>query len=206
MAAGTGLKCVVPGDWFPQVDSQDGQEAKSPLLPLPCDLERESPRDVFVLKSADDDFTLNATLAVKLQEFGLNLPEEELDFDTAGEYLDWVKGLVADRTDWEVTDELYLATFAYSKLAMWRDLGIFKENDTDHPVVRTLAGAEPLEAGDPTPSASVRLLHSVVCNPDRRPETRGHGAHSFSREWVWHGRHPDREGSGSPSPDQRRHR
>ena len=91
---------------------------------------------------------------MKLEEqFGINLPEEESDIETAEGYLESVREIVANRPDWEVIGDLYLATFAYSKLAMWRDLGIIKDKGTEHPVVLTLAGVNPFESRESTPRA-----------------------------------------------------
>ena len=46
-------------------------------------------------------------------------------------------------------DAVYLSTFAYSKLAMWRDLQIIRENGTDHQIILTLAGGSiPVEPDD----------------------------------------------------------
>lgn len=131
---------------------EDGEHARSPLLLLPSELERASPRDAFTLRSEDDDLTTNATLAVKLMEFGIELPKADSEIETAGGYLDAVRLLVAQRPDWQVHDEVYLATFAYSKLAMWRDLDLIKHNGTDHPIVLPLAGSDPPKQPDNTPS------------------------------------------------------
>ena len=131
----------------------EGQRAKAPLLLLPCDLNRASPRDPFILLQDEDDLTTNSTLAVQMGMLGIKLPESELEIDAVIDYLDSVRQLTMSRTDWSVTDEIYLATFAYSKLAMWRDLETIRERGTDQPVVRALAGAEPRTEHDVTPSA-----------------------------------------------------
>ena len=82
--------------------------------------------------------------------------------ETAGEYLDTVRGLVEQRPEWEIKEDVYLATFAYSKLAMWHDLEIIKNNGTDHPVVLTLAGAGALAQRDHTPSALPSLPQDLA--------------------------------------------
>ena len=120
---------------------EDGQESMSPLLLLPCDLSRSSPRDAYELTEIDDEPTTNGTLAVKLHEFGIDLPVTE-DIVTPGSYLQRVRQLIAKRDGWSVTDDVYLATFAYSKLPMWRDLEVMRTEGTDHPIVTTLALGE----------------------------------------------------------------
>ena len=58
-------------DW---VDS-DGEPARSPLLLIPCDLERDSPRDPYRLQLEDDDPVVNPTLRHQLAEIGIELPD-----------------------------------------------------------------------------------------------------------------------------------
>ena len=122
---------------------EEGDQAKSPLLLLPCDLKRSSPRDPFVLSREDDDATHNATLRHKLSEFRIGLPEFE--HDTYAAYLDKVSELVSKKDGWRVTNEVVLATFQYTKLAMWEDLQQMRVTGVTHPLVRRLAGEEPAE-------------------------------------------------------------
>ena len=96
---------------------EDGETTLSPLLLIPCDLERASPRDPFRLRREDDDATDNATLRHKLGLAGIALPEFA---DMApNQYFAAVEAAVRTRREWRVTPDTYLATFAYSKLAMW---------------------------------------------------------------------------------------
>ena len=121
----------------------DGRVLASPLLLLPCELERASPRSPFTLRCADDDLVANATLAAKLRnDFGIELPELDLDTATPGECLDSYRDAFNQRHDWTVSSDLYLSIFAYSKLAMWRDLEELKEDPAGHGMVSMLAGVE----------------------------------------------------------------
>ena len=121
----------------------DGRVLTSPLLLLPCELERASPRSPFTLRCADDDLGTNATLAAKLRnDFGIELPELDLDTATPGECLDAYRDAFKQRRDWTVSNDLHLSIFAYSKLAMWRDLEELKEDPTGHGMVAMLAGVE----------------------------------------------------------------
>ncbi len=117
---------------------EEGQSVKSPLLLLPCDLERSSPRDAFILRREDDDVAVNATLRHKLQEFTIDLPE--FDHDNYTDYLDTVKGLITNRSSWNVSYETILAVFPYTKMAMWEDLQQMRQAGMTHPLVRQLAG------------------------------------------------------------------
>lgn len=120
---------------------EDRERAKAPLLLLPCDLQRSSPGEPFVLRREDDDATANATLRHKLREFEITLPE--FDHETYGDYLREVSELTAGRDGWRVTEEVVLSTFQYTKLAMWEDLDQMQSVGVTHPLVRRLAG-EPM--------------------------------------------------------------
>jgi hypothetical protein len=121
---------------------EDGEKASAPLLLLPCHLGKAAPREAFTLAQNDEDLAANPTLIVKLQDFGITLPEVDSGLENPSEYLDVVRRLVRRRPEWEVHEDVYLATFAYSKLAMWRDLEIIKVNGTDHPIVNALTSGE----------------------------------------------------------------
>lgn len=136
---------------------QDGKEGFAPLVLLPCRLDRASPRDAFTLRLEDDDLSPNNTLSVKLMEFGITLPDPAPDLESVSVYLDSMKELIKGRPDWEVKDDIYLATFAYSKLAMWRDLDLVRNHGTDNSIVLALAGSA-IEEIDATPSAEIASL------------------------------------------------
>ena len=135
-----GLNVLFLAVGFLEWIDQEGEQAKSPLLLLPCDLKRSSPRDPFVLSREDDDASDNATLRHKLREFDVTLPEFE--HESYSEYLDVVSRLVAGRAGWSVTNEVVLAIFQYTKLAMWEDLEEMRGTGMTHPLVRRLAGEE----------------------------------------------------------------
>jgi hypothetical protein len=124
--------------------ADDSTHAKAPVILVPCDLERASPRDPFCLRREEDDAVINATLKHQLSLLGVSLPE----FDPGGginAYLDQVDRRVAHRQGWSVTKEFVLGTFQYSKLAMWEDLERLKTEDITHPLVRSLAGDKDAE-------------------------------------------------------------
>lgn len=117
---------------------EEGQSVKSPLLLLPCDLERPSPRDAFVLRREDDEVAVNATLRHKLHEFNLNLPE--FDHEEYVDYLNVISVLIRDHPSWKVSNEIILSVFPYTKMAMWEDLEQMRQAGITHPLVRQLAG------------------------------------------------------------------
>ena len=124
---------------------EDGEQARSPLLLIPCDLERESPRDPFRLVREDDDPAVNPTLRHQLARLGIGLPEyrnESDEHEPIETYIGWVGTLAAGRTDWTVDSGIFLGTFSYSKLAMYEDLTRMSEDGTRNELTSLLAGAE----------------------------------------------------------------
>lgn len=119
-------------------EDETGEIAQAPLVLVPCDLERASPRDHYYLRKEDDDLTVNATLIYKLGKLGVTLPEFDVE-ETIGSYLRAVENSVQGHR-WTVEKNLVLDTFQYSKAAMWEDLEGLKNSDVDHPLVRGLAG------------------------------------------------------------------
>ncbi len=133
----------------------NGNQADAPLLLYQVDLDRNSPREPFTLGEEDEDIHHNHTLAVKLREFGIELPE--YDADAPSEYFAAVRRQLVDsrlgapRPGWSVKEDVYLAAFAYSKLAMWNDLERIRVHGVRHPIARALAGDAPDIRGLPSP-------------------------------------------------------
>ena len=73
--------------------------------------------------------------------------------ESIAHFLDSVRAVVKDRDGWEVVDDIFLANFSYSKLAMVRDLDVIKEHGTDNPIVLALGGlsSDEVEPGESNP-------------------------------------------------------
>ena len=108
-------------DWI----DADGERARSPLVLIPCDLERASPRDPFRLRAEDDDPVVNPTLRHQLSVLGVDLPAlggDSSEDESIDAYVAAVGDLVGSRGDWSVDAAIALGAFSYSKLAMYQDL------------------------------------------------------------------------------------
>ena len=108
-------------DWI----DADGERARSPLVLIPCDLERASPRDPFRLRAEDDDPVVNPTLSHQLSILGVDLPAlggDSSEDESIDAYIAAVGDLVKSRGDWSVDAGIALGAFSYSKLAMYQDL------------------------------------------------------------------------------------
>ena len=108
-------------DWI----DADGEPARSPLVLIPCDLERASPRDPFRLRAEDDDPVVNPTLSHQLSILGVDLPAlggDSSEDESLDAYIAAVGDLIGSRADWAVDGGIALGAFSYSKLAMYQDL------------------------------------------------------------------------------------
>ena len=131
----------------------DRGEAEAPLLLLPCDLTRASQRSEFRLSPTDDDFERNDTLGVQLEKlFNLALPDA-VGVDNPSDYFDSVRKAINGQQGWSVEDKVYLGAFAYSKLAMWRDLEALKNRGTDNEIVKVLSGLSKPDNSNSAPAS-----------------------------------------------------
>ena len=124
---------------------------------MPCDLERESPRDPFRLVRGDDDPVANPTLRYQLALLGIQLPEfgnEPAEDEPIEAYIGRVGALTRGRGDWSVDSGIVVGTFSYSKLAMYEDLTRMQEQGVRSELTRLLAGSEAQKERDRTDGAS----------------------------------------------------
>lgn len=108
-------------DWI----DADGEQARSPLVLIPCDLDRASPRDPFRLRAEDDDPVVNPTLSHQLSILGVDLPAlggDSVEDESIDAYIAAVGDLVESQAKWSVDASIALGAFSYSKLAMYQDL------------------------------------------------------------------------------------
>lgn len=148
-----GLNVLFLAVGFLEWIDEDGDEARSPLILIPCDLGLASPRDPFYLIRESDDAESNATLMYALSEQGISLAE--FGDSAPSEYIRFVSEAVSKREGWRVTNDMYLATFAFSKMPMCKDLERMRVDGVDHPLVRQLAGGE--DASSPADLATTDL-------------------------------------------------
>jgi hypothetical protein len=115
-------------------------ELLSPLVLVPVQLQRPSPRDPFRIHRSEEDVVLNPALTVKLEfDHDLRLPELDIDSEQLVGYLDRVRETIADVARWKVEDRVVVRTFTFQKEAMFRDLLDNEGSIAAHPLVRALA-------------------------------------------------------------------
>ena len=136
-------------------DDRAQETVRSPLLLIPCQISRDSVRDPWMLKPADDDPFLNPALRVKFQsDFGLQLPEYD-DFDDLD--LENLASQVQDalQAGWRVEPSAYVGIYGFAKEAMYRDLLDHIELVAGDSQVQTLALGEP--AGETRDALSISV-------------------------------------------------
>ncbi len=127
-------------------ESEHSEKAwKAPLILIPVVLERKSVQAGFKLIMRDDEPIFNPTLIEMLRaDYQITLPqlEGELPTDHSGldipKILQTVRAAIRDIKGWEVTEEVVLSTFSFSKYLMWKDLQDNAELLKENSVVRHL--------------------------------------------------------------------
>lgn len=119
---------------------EDQQAACSPIILVPCELKRKSPRDPhYLVCDETDEQDVNVTLHYQLSSAaGVTLPER--GENSIAEYLHAVAAAVQGKEKWSVDAGIVISTFPYSKLAMWSDLNVMAKGGVKHPLVRRLGG------------------------------------------------------------------
>lgn len=109
------------------IDPDTDNEVKSPLLLVPVELTRKSPREPHRLIMAEEEPVVNPALVVKMEnDFGVELPPlDEIDSIDTDDYLRQVERSIVDRP-WAVTKEMAIDVFSFHKEVMYKDL---KENE-----------------------------------------------------------------------------
>lgn len=120
-----------------------GDERRSPLLFVPVALESDGPRQPHRLKPTREDRAVNLALALKLREYGIDLPPSE-DVDAALEAGGLREALGLFRRlelpdGWLIEDLASLSTFMFAKEAMFRDLEANEARVLDHDLLGAIA-------------------------------------------------------------------
>lgn len=137
--------------------TERGQVCRAPLLLVPVSLQRSSVRADFRLAMHEDEARFNPTLLELLrQDFHLRMPEFDGDLPTDQSGIDvariWriVRTHVQDLKGWEVTENVVLSTFSFTKYLMWKDLNDRADLLKRNPVVRHLIDTPKHSFGDGT--------------------------------------------------------
>jgi hypothetical protein len=116
-------------------------ESVSPLWMVPCELESKGPDAPLRIRVADEEPQVNPALEYCLRErHKIRLPElpDEPETTSLARLLGEVDQAVRERR-WETTDEMWLSTFSFESLVIYRDLQALTEAACEHSVIATLA-------------------------------------------------------------------
>lgn len=150
-------------------ETPDGDDALAPVVLVPVTLERDSDGKPYELALADEEVTVNPTLAFKLEhDFRISLPQwpEEPTGEDLLAYLRQVHHLVQGR-GWSLREEAWLGRFSFEKLVIYKDLQEHREAAIAHPIVRALAGQAP--ATEPTDPGDESDLDELATQPEVFP-------------------------------------
>ena len=127
----------------------DGTAMVSPLLLVPVELLPEGPKGTPRITKGDDDPVLNPALALRLREFGIDLPTtEDIDGLSVSETLAAIRTALEKNesfTGWTLRETTYLSMFSFAKEAMFKDLLDNEAKILEHPIVRALATSDPTQ-------------------------------------------------------------
>ncbi|HEU5026812.1 MAG TPA: DUF3320 domain-containing protein [Spirillospora sp.] len=113
----------------------------APLLLVPVRLDRLGPGLFRLITEQSEDAVPNPALAVKMGQLGVGWPDPDNMKDLLGT-LSAVRTAVAGHPDWEVNEDVALATFRSHKEAMYRDLLDHEDQILAHPLVQAIGLGE----------------------------------------------------------------
>lgn len=146
-------------------DDAGTQAFAAPLVLVPVRLVRAASGSAHEIIAADDDVTVNPTLAEYLRRrFAIELPswvepEGEAEPDILP-LLTEVAARIRGRNGWRLTDEITLGLLGFAKLVMFRELETSAEAIARHPLIQQLVtrqGATPHGIGLPPDVTQARL-------------------------------------------------
>jgi DNA polymerase III delta prime subunit len=117
------------------------ERIRSPLILVPMELKRASPRDPYRLFLAtDEEIVINPALTVKLEtDVQLEIPEDwAWEGKPLAEELEEIRSAIAD-TDWILEETAVLGIFSFQKMVTFRDLVRNEERVAAHPLIKGLA-------------------------------------------------------------------
>ena len=138
-------------EWYESPASELARRA--PLVLVPVSLERTGVRQAFKIQWTEEDVSGNISLAAKLIELGVTLPE----FSPAASkeelvgYFEQVLEAISDQNRWSITPDVVLDFFSFAKFVMYKDLDPNSwpegRSPVDNKVIRAVIDPESSESG-----------------------------------------------------------
>lgn len=119
----------------------------APVLLVPLELKKDA-RQRYELIPTEDDATFNPALRVKLEnDFGVRLPEMDIELTTPSEVLSGLRAALDPLPiTWEIQPHAAIGLFSFAREPMYRDLVEHAAIIAESPVVQSLAMGEPVPA------------------------------------------------------------
>lgn len=127
------------------------EEAKSPLILLPVNIERKGLSGDYKINSIEEEIRINPTLAYKLyRDYQIDFSEIEeklTNIESVEEFL-LIKEEISKilepalKNKFEITNESTISLFSFAKLSLYKDIELNEEKILQHPVIRQIAGEE----------------------------------------------------------------
>lgn len=121
--------------------NQSNEEALSPVILLPVQIELDKTKDRYFLKMADEDIVVNPALRFKFEtERGIGIQDlpEDIDWNSARSYLLNLRKKIS-HLDWTVDEKVWLSRFHFEKFAMYKELEQHEVEIVQHPLLKAIA-------------------------------------------------------------------
>ncbi len=123
--------------WAESTNSQVTHNA--PLILVPVTMKWESILSPYILELHEDEIVVNSTLLYKLEnDFGIKLPGFDTDTPIE-EFFTKVEEITA-QNHWTVLREVSLGLLSFSKINMYQDLEVHRDNIIANPVIQAISG------------------------------------------------------------------
>lgn len=147
--ADRGVWTLSLGLWMLRWTDADNAPVYSPLLMIPVRVQRSGADQPYSMSRTEDDVTVNPALKLKMDEFGVALPDIDPDIVAVEAFLAEVRRLIAGKSSWSVEQRAVLSNFTFHKEAMYRDLASNQDIVARHPIVQLLSlGPQAPSAGN----------------------------------------------------------
>lgn len=131
------------------LDAADGATVESPILMVPIQLKKTGTDSPYVMFRTDDDIAINPALKLKMEEYGITLPDVDPDAPDLHNLFSTVTQLTRTHSGWSVLDRAVCTNFTFHKESIYRDLLANGDAVAAHPMVQLLAvGPDAPTAGD----------------------------------------------------------
>lgn len=123
------------------ISKEDKKPKYAPLILQPVEIKKSRGTGGYTVKALDEDFSVNATLLEFLkQEFDIDIRGLGGDVSSLkiSEIIAMVRMEIAQRKDWDVYDDTYLAMFSFSRYLMWNDVRKNIDEFRKNPLISSL--------------------------------------------------------------------